>query len=227
MREPAEDRADPARREAIILVVSALLLTVLHYRARQPWLGPRYELFGWIAVNVALLLIVPLIVIRLVLRERLADFGLAIGRASVWGRDLAILTAIILPLAALASRLPSIQAYYPRYKYALAEPWLLIPSTLAFGAYFFAWELFFRGFLMMGLSRRLGAAAVFVQLIPFVMAHYQKAEIEAYAAALGGLLLGFMALRGRSILGPWLLHWIVATSINVFVVFWPAAPGVR
>lgn len=220
MSEPARDQ-EPASREAVILTLAAILLTVVHYRGRQPWLGPRYELYGWFASSIALLLVVPLLTIRFALRGRPAEFGLSLGRPGVWGRDLALAAAVLVPLAALASRLPALHPHYLPYRDALADRWLLVPITLGWGAYFFAWEFFFRGFLLMGLRPRFGRAAIFVQLVPFAMAHFGKPEMEAYASIPGGLCLAWIAWRGESFIWAWLLHWIVATTVNLCVVLWP------
>jgi len=219
MSEQAKD-AEPSSREAIILALAAVLLAVAHYRGRQAWLGPRYELYGWFAVSIALLLCVPLLVIRFVLREPAASFGLSLGRPRVWGRDLALAALVLAPLAALASRLPGLHPHYLRYQEAVADPLSLVPSTLGWGAYFFAWEFFFRGFLLLGLRERFGRAAIFIQLVPFVMSHFGKSELETYASIPGGLCLACMAWRGESFVGAWLLHWLVATTINLCVVLW-------
>jgi len=208
-------------REAVILVLSAVLLTVAHYHGGYAWLPPRYQIYGLCGFNVVLFLVVPALVTRLAFREPLSQYGFGLGRPRVWGKDLLLLSLVLLPMCYLASRLPGVQAAYPRYRPALAEPWLLVPSTLAFGAYGFAWEFFFRGFLLFGLKRRFGPTAIFIQLVPFVMAHYQKGEAESFASILGGVIFGVLAWRGESFLGAWLLHWMVATSINLFVMFGP------
>ncbi|MEO7329797.1 MAG: CPBP family glutamic-type intramembrane protease [Minicystis sp.] len=212
---------DPAlpRREAAILLLAALLLTLVHYHGQSAWLeallGPRFALYGWFGANVALLLGVPLLLIRFVLREPLSAFGLGLGRPRRWVRDAALLALLLLPIALLVAHFTRMGEGYPVYRPVLAEPWLLLPSTLGWGAYFFAWEFFFRGFLLFGLEKRLGRLALFVQLLPFVMAHYPKSEIESLAAIGGGLVFGLLALRGESFLGAWLLHWALATAINV------------
>lgn len=212
---------DPAfpRREAAILLASTLLLTLVHYHGQSAWLdallGPRFALYGWFAANVVLLLGAPLLLIRLGLREPLSAFGLSLGRPRLWARDAALLALLLLPIALLVAHFTPMGAAYPVYRPVLAEPWLLVPSTLGWGAYFFAWEFFFRGFLLFGLEKKLGKLALFVQLLPFVMAHYPKSEVEALSAIGGGLVFGWMALRGGTFLGAWLLHWALATAINV------------
>ncbi len=212
---------DPAlpRREAAILLLSALLLTLVHYHGQSAWLdallGPRFALYGWFAANVVLLLGAPLVLVRLVLREPLSAFGLGLGRPKVWARDAALLALVLLPMALLVAHFTGMGAAYPVYRPVLAEPWLLLPSTLGWGAYFFAWEFFFRGFLLFGLEKRTGKLSLFIQLLPFVMAHYPKSEVESLSAIGGGLVFGVLALRGGSFLGAWLLHWALATAINV------------
>lgn len=218
---------DPAlpRREAAILLLAAVLLTVVHYHGQSPWpdalLGPRYALYGWFASNLLLLLVVPLLVIRFGLREPLSAFGLCLGAPRIWGRDAALLSLVLLPVALLAARFTGLGGAYPVYRPILQDPWLLLPSTLGWGAYFFAWEFFFRGFLLFGLERRFGRLSIFIQMMPFVMAHYPKSEVESFAAIGGGVVFGWLALRGGTFLGVWLLHWILATAINVLGMLGP------
>ncbi|MFT3764475.1 MAG: CPBP family glutamic-type intramembrane protease [Minicystis sp.] len=216
-----EPQRDPIR-EAIVLVLAVVLLTVVHFHGFTGGLDPGGTLAAWFAFNIVLLLGVPVLVIRVVFREPLADWGLGLGRPRVWGADLARLAVVVLPAAFLIARLPAIRATYPVYRAVLGEPWLWIPSTLGWGAYCFAWEFFFRGFLLFGLGRRLGPLAVFVQMVPFVMAHYPKSEAETLLAIPAGLVLGVLAWRGESLLGAWILHWFAATAVNVF-----AAIGAR
>jgi membrane protease YdiL (CAAX protease family) len=205
---------------AVILTLGVLLLLAVHY-ARFPWLDDRYRLFAWFGLNVVLLLIVPLLVIRFVFKERVASYGFQMGDARLWGKYLGLFLLVFIPCALIASRLPQFADYYPRYHYARENHLLLIPSSLGWLAYFAAWEFFFRGFMTMGLGKRLGAIAIFIQMVPFTMAHFPKPELESLAAIIAGVALGLMAWKSKSFVGPWLLHWFAATTLDIFVVFWP------
>lgn len=207
-------------KEATLLTLSTILLTIVHY-TRLDWLPDRLSLFGWFGLNFLLLLVVPLLVIRFVFREHPRDYGWQIGRADIWGKYLLIFVIVFLPVAAIASRLPQFNGFYPRYSYAREEHLLIIPSIVGWGVYFLAWEFFFRGFMLQGLGRRLGGIAIFIQMVPFTMAHFPKPELEALSAVIAGLALGLMAWRSRSFVGTWLLHWLAATLLDLFVVFWP------
>jgi len=206
------------RREAVILILCAVLLTVAHYHGSLPSLGPRAELFGWFGLSFGLFFVVPALVIRFGFGEPLSAYGLCLGKSRVHWRDIAVLSVAVVAAAAVASRFPALHQGVPRYRAALDEPWLLVPLILGWGVYFFAWEFFFRGFLLFGLGRRIGKTAIFIQLVPFVMAHYPKSEAETIGAVAAGVALGIVAWRGESFLGAWIIHWLLAAAINGFVV---------
>lgn len=208
-------------REAVILLYSAVALALVYYHGRFGFLGERQQLFGWFGLNFLLLFVGPVALIRWGFRESLADYGLQRGDAKLWGKLLLLFLAVMIPTAALASRFPAFNNFYPRYFFARSEHWLIVPSMAGWLVYFLAWEFFFRGFLLFGLGKRLGPVAIFLQMVPFTMAHFPKPEAESFAAIIAGLALGLMAWRTKSCVGPWLLHWLAATSMDCFVVFWP------
>ncbi|WP_437964271.1 CPBP family glutamic-type intramembrane protease [Sorangium sp. So ce260] len=53
--------------------------------------------------------------------------------------------------------------------------------------------------------------------MPFTLVHVGKPALEVLLTIPGGLLFGALALRGRSMLGPFLLHWTLAASVDVWV----------
>lgn len=205
---------------AVILTLGILLLTLVHYTPFR-WLPPEYRLFGWFGLNLVLLLIVPLLVIRFVFKERVADYGFQVGKVALWGKYLGLFLLVFIPCAMIASRLPQFNAFYPRYAWIRENHLLMVPVALGWLVYFAAWEFFFRGFMLQGLGKRLGPIAIFIQMVPFTMAHFPKPELESLAAIIAGIALGLMAWRSKSFIGPWLLHWAAATAMDVLVVFWP------
>jgi len=83
---------------------------------------------------------------------------------------------------------------------------------------FIALEVFFRGFLLHGLRRALGANAIFVMVVPYCMIHFQKPMPETFGAIGAGLILGTLALRTRSIWGGVLIHVGVAMTMDVLAL---------
>ena len=73
------------------------------------------------------------------------------------------------------------------------------------------WEFFFRGFILFTYTRKFGPDGLWLQAVPFALAHIGKPEIEALSTIFGGFVFGWIAYRTRSFLYPFLIHWFVAT----------------
>jgi membrane protease YdiL (CAAX protease family) len=65
----------------------------------------------------------------------------------------------------------------------------------------------------------MGSRAVIVSTIPFVIMHFGKPQPEVYGSLAAGFILCWLALRSNSIWPGVLLHWLVATSMDVFAAF--------
>lgn len=87
-------------------------------------------------------------------------------------------------------------------------------------------KYFFRGFMLETLAPRLGAGAIFVMAVPYMMIHLSKPWPEAAGAIAFGILLGILALRSRSIWGGALVHVTIALSMDLMSLAqtgrWPA-----
>ncbi|MBP8954056.1 MAG: CPBP family intramembrane metalloprotease [Armatimonadetes bacterium] len=209
-------------REAVCLLYAAVGLSLVFFHGRPRNMDADWGLFVWFGVNFLVLFCVPALIIRLGWKHPLARYGLQWGDFRIWGRYFAVFFAGMVPLIILISRDPGFAMYYPRFSLARIHAGYLLLSAGGWLVYFFAWEWFFRGFMLFALAPRLGAGtAILVQTIPFVMMHYPKIEAEAWSSIICGIALGLMAYRGRSFVGTWLLHWLVATSMDVLVVLWP------
>jgi membrane protease YdiL (CAAX protease family) len=179
-----------------ITIVSTLLLIVDAYHHLTPskfW--DRFILY----------LIIPLLVILLVFRENPREYGFSLGD---WKAGLVItmtgilmMTPIILYLGKLNS---GMVAYYKVYAYGL--PWTTFLNL-------FGWEFFFRGWVLFGYARKFGPEAMWLQAVPFALAHINKPEVETLSTIFGGFAFGWVAWRTRSFLYPFLIHWYIATLI--------------
>lgn len=213
-------------REAAVLLLSLPLLAIPYYHGSPSFVAPEYQFFWWVGLNAVCLLGVPVLVVALVWREPLEEWGLGLGRPAIWGRYAVGLWAVMLPVLVWASRMPSLQAYYPRYAWARTSTGAFLASAAAWLVYFLAWEFFFRGFLLFALLRRHPpVVAIAVQTVPFVLMHLPKPEVEALASIVAGVVLGWMAYRGRSVVGCWLLHWACAVMLDLLIVMWPGRQG--
>lgn len=187
-------------------------------------IGPHarlYSLFYWVGSCFMFYFVIPALVVKLIFREKLTDYGMSLSGAFKHWYVYVLLFLAILPLIIAVSFDEQFQRQYPFFKaYGdTALPEGLIYWELAYGVQFFALEFFFRGFMVHGLKRRMGAFAVVVMAVPYCMIHFGKPFPETIGAIFAGLILGMLSLRTRSIwLGVW-IHVSVAWSMD-FLSLW-------
>jgi membrane protease YdiL (CAAX protease family) len=171
----------------------------------------------WSAGCFVTYLIIPSLVIRLVFRERVRDYGLKLRGVMMDGWVYAVMFGIMVPLVLLASADGHFQATYPFYRLSPAQP--LGPKflrwELQYALQFFALEFFFRGFLLHGTRLRFGIYSIFVMMVPYCMIHFAKPMPEALASIVAGIALGFMSLKTRSIWMGTAIHVSVAWSMDL------------
>ncbi len=175
------------------------------------------QLAFWAVVMVVTYVVPPLLVIRFVFREHARDFGLRVHGIVRHVRTYAALYAVAAPLIVVASYSASFQERYPFFHPAAGHS--LWPYLYAWWALYWmqfcALEFFFRGFLVHGLAPRLGWAAIFAMVVPYNMLHYAKPMPEALAAIVGGVVLGTLSLKTRSIWWGAALHISIALTMDL------------
>ena len=75
----------------------------------------------------------------------------------------------------------------------------------------FGWEFIFRGWLLFGYGKKFGPEALWLQAVPFALAHIGKPEFETLSTIFGGFAFGWVAWRTRSFIYPLLIHWFVSS----------------
>lgn len=214
--------------------VGAAILLFLFFYNRQPYVVYSLHWLGWkrgavgehrsleeyLLVNTAALFWLPLLVVALIGKGELKEYGLARGEG-LKGVLLALaMYGLMVPLLWFASKRPEFQTYYPLDKRILHEPARAVYFELAYGYYLFCWEFFFRGFLTFGLSRWIGkVAGLVVQAIAFGLMHIGKPVPEMIGAFGGGFVLGWVALQVRSFLPCFWTHWAVSATLDLLLIF--------
>jgi hypothetical protein len=156
------------------------------------------QLGFWAVVMVTTYVVPPVLLIRLVFRERVRDYGLRVRGIGRHVRTYLALYAIAAPLIFAVSFTAAFQERYPFYHPPVAHS--LWPYLYAWWALYWlqfcALEFFFRGFMVHGLAPRLGYAAIF-------------------AAIAGGIALGTLSLKTRSIWWGAAIHISIALTMDV------------
>ena len=185
----------------LTVVSSAILFLVLseHHSIEGDWVD---GLFFYAAL--------PLIVI-LILRRNPLDYGLRLGNWRVWGFYVVITCLIALPILFGVSKLESFQNYYSIPDFKLFDYFWRIVIYLA------AWEFIFRGYMLFGLKNKLKEASILIQMIPFVLLHLGKPEIETISTIPMGIYLGWIAYRGNSFWPALIIHVFINVVFRVIV----------
>jgi uncharacterized protein len=226
--ETVKAPASPGREFAWTWIVGAGVIAFLVYY-QYVWDSRSFE--EYIAVTTGVLLFLPLLAILLAMRSSPETFGMTAGDSRLARRYGVGLLVLMIPVLFISSRTQGAMDYYPlfrRYPQAYEPSWAyLLYFEALYGAYLFAWEWFFRGFLLFGLARGMGSWSLFAQAIPFGLLHYGKPWPEFLGSFVAAVVLGFVALRTGSFLTGFVVHWAVAILYDLFVILALASAGTR
>lgn len=181
----------------VITITSTLLVTVAHYHEFTSW--KPYD-------GLILFLLIPMALTVFIFRENLREYGFRLGD---WRAGLALTFAalvIMFPLVwFLVARDNSMRTYYQ----PLLKPSLPLYTFLDL----LGWEFLFRGWILFGYARKFGPEALWLQAVPFAIAHSGKPEIETLSTIFGGFAFGWIAWRTKSFLYPLFIHWAIFTFV--------------
>lgn len=169
----------------------------------------------WTAIQAIGYVLIPALVIRYGLKGRVRDFGWQINQAPQHWRGYLLLLSPILFFVYCVSLGKDFVNHYPFYTLTGRSWFDLFAWECLYLTQFVCLEFFFRGFILTALRPAMGANAVWVMCVPYMMIHFPKLWLEATGAILFGLFLGILALRSRSIWGGVLVHAGVAVSMDM------------
>jgi membrane protease YdiL (CAAX protease family) len=220
--------SSPQREYIVTFVAGALVIAFLWFY-QYHWHKSSYE--EYIAVTIGVLLFLPLLSILLPMRSTPETFGMTPGDFRLNRRYAAGLLLVMIPFLWISAHTSGAMEYYPLFRqyassYPLSWTYVLYFEAL-YGVYLFAWEWFFRGFLLFGLARKMGSWSLFAQAIPFGMLHYGKPMPEFIGSFVAGLVLGFVAMRTGSFIAGFLTHWTIAVLYDLMVLLVLAQQGIR
>ena len=156
--------------------------------------------------------VVPAAIVKVVFREKLADYGLQFGDRARTVRSFLLMGPLFALGGYLASKNTAVAAYYPINPHAGQMFGL---HVLTYLLYYMGWEFFFRGFMQFGLRERFGdGAAIMAQVLASTLLHIGTPASEAFGAILGGIIWGLLAFRTRSLLSGFLQHSLLGITLD-------------
>ena len=187
----------------------------LRYTFRENDYARLARLMYWSGCTFVGYMVIPMLYVKFVMRERLRDFGMGVRGALEHSWIYITLFIAVLPAVYFVSFTESFQNTYPFYKNA-DRSWLdFLAWELTYSLQFLSLEFFFRGFLVHGLKRRFGIYAVLLSVVPYCMIHFGKPMPETLGAIFAGIALGILSLFTRSIWLGVAIHVSVAVSMDV------------
>ncbi|MBM2840413.1 MAG: hypothetical protein HW412_941 [Bacteroidetes bacterium] len=133
-----------------------------------------------------------------------------------------LLLLFLLPLVVGVSFTGDFQAAYPRYKFGFPEHTMGMEKgafvgvfELCYGSDFVFVEFFFRGFMVLAFTRLLGTRAIIPMVVVYALIHFEKPLLEALSSIVGGLVLGVISYRTKSIYGGIILHLGIAYMMEI------------
>lgn len=179
-----------------VTIVSTLLLMIDYYHRF-------FEEKYW--DRVFIYLIIPLLIILIFFRENPKEYGFSFGDWKL-GLTYTLLGCLLMApvIYFLGSGDESMKKYYERFLVGL--PWTTFLDLIG-------WEFIFRGWILFAYARKFGHEALWLQAVPFAIAHISKPEIETLSTIFGGFAFGWVAWRTKSFVYPFLIHWFIGTFI--------------
>jgi membrane protease YdiL (CAAX protease family) len=236
------NRQQALRRVFVVLACVSLCLLMIHYLKYSTvfvetlgmlsniWGKPTNHLYmqlhhsgflelasygWWTAWHIVGYVLIPGLLIKILLKDKIRNFGWRWHDTHKHWHAYALLLSPILIFIVLASFNREFLGHYPFYKQAGRSWFDLLAWQLLYLSQFVCLEFFFRGFVLQSLRPAVGANAVWIMCVPYLMIHFPKLWPEAFGAILFGLFLGILALRSRSIWGGFFVHAGVAVGMDV------------
>lgn len=224
-------------REARFVVVSSTLLLIVFLafgRAntyQRFWkelvpLDMQWPLLGFMyfaTCSVLLRLVVPYLLVRFHLRQPPREYGYVVRGGTRWRWVYLGLFAVMVPLVLWASTLSDFQASYPQGRGVVVGDHASIRLFLLYHAAYFmmflSGESFWRGYMSFGLGRDLDVLALPWMVMLYSIGHYAKPILEVNGSIVAGYVLGYLALRHRSFFLGALLHWSIALTMDLAVLW--------
>lgn len=186
----------------IILILGVATLSLV-----MQWYRPFH--FSPALSNIFYFMVLPVLVIRFILKDNPYYYGLGLGDYKLWINYVVVTIIVSVPVLYLASHFSQVYRYYGRGFNYYEFFSITVPILLA-------WEYLLRGFLLFGLEERFGKASIVIQMVPFVLLHLGKPEIETLSCIITGLWFGWIAYRSRSFWPAFLIHTFINFINSIF-----------
>lgn len=179
------------------------------------------QLMWWALASIALYVLIP-VFYAVLFRQRIRDYGLSLSFVKTEIVLFLLVAPVIAVLVWLATADVRFQHMYPFYSMQPDDPngvTKLLIFEAVYGLSFVALEFFFRGFLVHAGNKVVGAHAVALMALSYCLIHLGKPLPECLSSLVGGLLLGYVSLKLKSIAVGVVAHLTMAWGTDAAVLW--------
>ncbi len=179
------------------------------------------QVMWWGLASIALYVLIP-VFYSVLFRQRIRDYGLSLKFVKTEVVLFLLVAPVIAVLVWLATADLRFQHMYPFYAMQSDDPngvTKLLIFEAVYGLSFVALEFFFRGFLVHAGNRVVGVHAVALMALSYCLIHLGKPLPECLSSLVGGLLLGYVSLKLKSIAVGVVAHLTMAWGTDAAVLW--------
>lgn len=161
----------------------------------------------------------PAIAFSYLLKEPIRNLGISLGKMRMGVIFSVAMTAVFISVNYWI-------LFHTKYGGQLSIPRGIAVSFTAFLAFeifvalplHFFWEFFFRGFLQLGLEKKLGIYSLFLAAILQALLSFQGSWVMIALILFSSLGAGAIVRRSRSILYSTLALWLISVSLDIMII---------
>lgn len=180
-----------------------------------------FHIYYLVFYNLIFFFVIPVIFGKIFHKEKLKNLGLRMPENLIKASLLMCLAlAILIPSIILISKGKQFHDFYTlAYNNAtFYKTGLLLFTVLPL--FYFSEEFFFRGFLLLNLSKKIGWHGLWITDILFVWSHACKPFAELLFAIPVGIILAFLTMATRSIYPSILVHYCIGLTVVILMTHW-------
>lgn len=193
-----------------------------HFSSQSELLYYQYIYHNFMAFFFFFILSIPFV--KLVLKQDLKDTGLIFKEKKI-SLGIMIAAVIITPVVSLGAVFDKEMAsLYPLGgEMIFAGVGFFILYYFSYIAYYFGWEYLFRGLGFFNINKRYGPAMAIAittmisALIHSSIAGFGKPFSETFSAIVGGLILGFITYKSKSIYPALCVHFLLGFTLDILI----------
>ena len=172
-------------------------------------------------LGVVFLGILPLLAIYLLTEVRLEQTGISLPRGKAYLLWTLLGCSLVILINTLAARTPENLELYPEFRTSSWTLSLLILSSITWIAFLIAYEMMFRGIILLTLERSFGATvAIISSVLLYALAHMYKGSRETAGAVPFGIFISWLTIISHSIIPAIIVHSCTALSNEYLSIYY-------